>query len=67
MNSASIPPFTTRAHDSIWLNLVAQQVKSLNFGAVEIVIHDSRIIQVQKTERMRLDKLASTKLTVAGK
>jgi hypothetical protein len=39
-----------------WLELVAQQVKSLRYGVVEIVVHDSRVIQIEKTERLRLDK-----------
>ena len=39
-----------------WLELVIQHVGSLRFGAVEIVVHDSRVIQVEKTERLRLEK-----------
>ncbi len=39
-----------------WLELVRQQVGSLRYGVVEIVVHDSRVIQIEKTERLRLDK-----------
>ena len=39
-----------------WLELVVQNVKSLRYGVVEIVVHDSRVIQIEKTERVRLDK-----------
>jgi hypothetical protein len=39
-----------------WLELVVQHVKSLRYGVVEIVVHDSRVIQIEKTERVRLDK-----------
>jgi hypothetical protein len=39
-----------------WLELVVQQVKSLRYGVVEIVVHDSRVIQIERTERLRLDK-----------
>jgi len=39
-----------------WLELVTQQVGSLRYGMVEIVVHDSRVIQIEKTERLRLDK-----------
>jgi len=42
--------------DSKWLALVAKQVKSLRYGVVEIVVHDSRVIQIEKTERVRLDR-----------
>jgi hypothetical protein len=42
--------------DAKWLELVVQNVKSLRYGVVEIVVHDSRVIQIEKTERVRLDK-----------
>jgi hypothetical protein len=42
--------------DLKWLELVVQNVKSVRFGVVEIVVHDSRVIQIEKTERVRLDK-----------
>lgn len=41
-----------------WLELVRQQVISLRYGAVEIVVHDARVTQIQRTERVRLDKPA---------
>ena len=43
-------------NDLKWLELGVQHVKSLRFGVVEIVVHDSRVIQIEKTERVRLDK-----------
>jgi hypothetical protein len=39
-----------------WLEVVRQQVGSLRFGVVQIVIHDSQVTQIEKTERVRLDK-----------
>jgi hypothetical protein len=42
--------------DLKWLELVAQKVKSLRYGKVEIIINDSHVIQIGKTERMRLGK-----------
>lgn len=39
-----------------WLDLVIQQVGSLRYGVVEIIVHDSRVIQIEKTERVRLEK-----------
>lgn len=42
--------------DLKWLELVVQHVKSLRYGVVEIVVHDSRVIQIEKTERVRFDK-----------
>jgi hypothetical protein len=39
-----------------WLEIVRQQVSSLRYGVVEIVVHDSQVTQIEKTERVRLDK-----------
>lgn len=42
-----------------WLEIVRQQVASLRFGVVEIIVHDSQVTQIEKTERLRLDKPAA--------
>jgi hypothetical protein len=46
-----------RAGDELkWLDLVRQQVSSLRYGVVEIIVHDSHVIQIERTERLRLEK-----------
>lgn len=40
---------------SAWLDLVREQVASLKFGTVLITVHDSRVVQVEKNEKLRLD------------
>jgi hypothetical protein len=30
---------------------------SLHYGVVQIIVHDSQVTQIEKTERVRLDKL----------
>ena len=42
--------------DLKWIELVIQQVGSLRYGVVEIVVQDGRVIQIEKTERLRLEK-----------
>ncbi len=37
-----------------WLALVRTFVGSMRFGVVEIVIHEGRVTQIEKTERVRL-------------
>jgi len=32
----------------------------LSFGVVQIVVHDSEVTQIDKTERVRLDKTTET-------
>jgi len=38
-----------------WLALVAEKVKTLHYGVVQIVVHDSQVVQVERTERHRFD------------
>jgi len=49
---------STRGRDERldWLEVVRQQVGSLRFGVVQIVVHDSQVTQIEKTERVRLEK-----------
>jgi hypothetical protein len=42
------------AHE-IWLETVRSQVASLRFGVVQIVVHDSQVVQLERTEKLRLD------------
>ena len=42
-----------------WLELVEQQVGSMRFGVVQIVVHDSRVVQIERTERVRLEAAPS--------
>jgi hypothetical protein len=45
-----------RRRQGDWLEIVRRQVGSLRFGVVQIVVHDSQVTQIEKTERVRLDK-----------
>jgi hypothetical protein len=42
-----------------WLEIVRRQVGSLRFGVVQIVVHDSQVTQIDKTERVRMEKSRS--------
>jgi hypothetical protein len=55
MSESRIKPEANEIGDSNWLEIVRQQVGSLRYGVVEIVVHDSRVTQIEKTERVRLD------------
>jgi hypothetical protein len=39
-----------------WLEVVQRHVRSLRYGVVQIIIHDSQVTQIEKTERVRLDR-----------
>lgn len=34
---------------------ILEAIRGLKYGAVEVLIHDSRIVQVEKTEKMRFE------------
>ena len=44
---------------SNWLALVAEQVGQLRFGVVQITVHEARVVQIERTEKVRLDRLFS--------
>jgi len=41
--------------DAAWLAIVKRQVKALHFGVVQIVVHNDRVVQVEWTEKVRLN------------
>jgi len=38
-----------------WLDIVRNKVEGLNFGVVQIVVHDRKVTQIERTEKTRLD------------
>ena len=45
-------------HASVdWLELVREKVQSLRFGVVQIVVHDSKVTQIERTEKTRLQSV----------
>jgi hypothetical protein len=35
---------------------VRRQVRSLRFGVVQIVVHNARVVQIERTEKLRLNE-----------
>lgn len=42
------------AGEEQWIPLVRQLLRGVRYGVVQIVIQDSKVIQVEKTEKVRL-------------
>ena len=38
-----------------WLSLVREKVETLRYGVVQIVVHDSRVTQIERTEKTRIE------------
>ena len=37
-----------------WLVIVREKVESLRFGIVQLVVHEGRVTQIERTEKTRL-------------
>lgn len=37
-----------------WLRVVQQKVETLRYGVVQLVVHDGRVTQIERTEKTRL-------------
>ncbi len=46
-------------HEKKLLLSILKAIKSLQYGSVEITIHDSKVVQIDKTEKIRYDKYNS--------
>lgn len=42
-----------------WLEIVRQKVESLSYGVVQIVVHDRKVTQIERTEKTRIDSAGS--------
>jgi hypothetical protein len=40
--------------DPEWIALVREKVESLRYGVVQLVVHDGRVTQIERTEKTRL-------------
>ena len=49
--TAPQPPPT--AHPD-WIAIVREKVESLRYGVVQLVVHDGRVTQIERTEKTRL-------------
>jgi hypothetical protein len=50
-------PHDKRDASAEWLELVREKVQSLRFGVVQIVVHDSKVTQIERTEKTRLQSV----------
>ncbi len=37
-----------------WLRVVQQKVETLRYGVVQLVVHDGRVTQIERTEKARI-------------
>lgn len=44
--------------DDVWVGRIKQILDGLEYGSVQIVVHDGKITQIDKTERKRFETTA---------
>lgn len=52
---------TDYAADAILIQELIKAISSLRFGSVEITVHDGRVTQIEKREKVRINQLSTDK------
>ena len=43
-------------HLAVAMREVLRAIRDLDYGSVEIVVHNSRVVQIERKQKLRLDK-----------
>lgn len=47
--------------DELWTERILDSIRGLEYGSVQIIVHDGKIVQIERTERRRFDGLQAKK------
>ena len=53
--SQTTEPDRPAAEKDVWIPIVNEKLRHLRFGVVQLVVHDGQIVQIERTERTRLE------------
>lgn len=56
MNTSHAKPVLAADANDEWLEVVREQIASLKFGTVQITVHDTCVVQVERLEKFRIEK-----------
>ncbi|MFC4766928.1 YezD family protein [Effusibacillus consociatus] len=42
-----------RRDDDLWIDRIRNALRDLEFGSIQITVHDSKIMQIERTEKLR--------------
>lgn len=54
-------PGKTSEPGADWAEVIRNQVSALESGLIEIIVHDSKVVQIETTERLSLEDKKSQK------
>ena len=49
-----------------WLRILQQQVAGIRFGTVQLTVHNGEVVQIERTEKTRIENTRSLSSPVAG-
>lgn len=52
--------------DEMWLERIASLLNDMEFGSLQIVVHEGQIVQMERTERKRFESTASGAAKTSG-
>lgn len=52
-SEVKLPIDSASETEANWIKVVQDQVRSLRFGVVQIVVHESRVVHIERTEKIR--------------
>jgi hypothetical protein len=50
-----------------WPSIVQRTVETLDYGVVQIIVHNSRVVQIECTQKIRFDSETNKNSLLAGK
>jgi hypothetical protein len=54
MDSSATPVPASKTTIPDWLAVVRQKVEGLRYGVVQLIVHDGKVTQIERTEKTRL-------------
>jgi hypothetical protein len=54
MPTSTVNPTPALSPNPDWVALVREKVEGLRYGVVQLVVHDGRVTQIERTEKTRL-------------
>jgi hypothetical protein len=52
--------------DDVWIERILGSVRGMEYGSVNIIVHDGRIVQIERTERKRFDAFAQNRNRISS-
>lgn len=49
------PLIQSQQQNQVIAHKILLAIKDLRFGSVEVIIHDSRVVQIERKEKIRID------------